>query len=121
VTNDGTSAGSLPGMTDLSRARTALRDAHEALDVLEAGCCVPTRSPRMADLRETLNRAEAELEAAQHETGPAVIATLEHAGAQIGSLQVACCAPARLPLYTRILADLTTAQRTVTAGFDLDH
>ena len=40
-------------------------------------------------------------------------AFLEEAGAQIGRLQVTCCTPKRLPLYTRILTGLTTIHLTL--------
>ncbi len=108
-------------MNDFSRAHAALSDAYEALDELEAGCCVPNRSPRMAALRATLDEAGNRLDDVSGETGRTVIDTLEDAGARIGSLQVACCAPARLPLYTRMLGDLTTVQRSITGAFDLEH
>lgn len=108
-------------MIDMPRVQKALDDAYEALDELEAGCCVPDRSPRMAALRATLDDAAMQLAEASPETGRGIIATLEDAGGKIGSLQVACCAPARLPLYTRMLTDLTTAQRSVTSAFDLEH
>ena len=75
----------------------------------------------MAALRATLDSAGEALGQATVDTGRDVVSTLENAGSQIGSLQVACCAPARLPLYTQMLGDLSTVQRTVTASFDLDH
>lgn len=108
-------------MADMTRAENALNDAFEALDELEAGCCVPNRSPRMAALRSTLKEAEGRIATLTSHEGRDVIEILEDAGGQIGALQVACCAPSRLPLYTRMLGDLTTTQRTVTTRFDLDH
>ncbi len=75
----------------------------------------------MARLRATLDEAEGHLGSARDGDGSSVIATLEDAGAQIGSLQVTCCAPSRLPLYARMLEDLTSAQRTVTSRLELDH
>jgi hypothetical protein len=106
---------------DSPRVQAALADAYTALDELEANCCVPNRSPRMAALRATLDRAGGALGEVSAATGRDLISILEDAGSQIGSLQVACCAPARLPLYTRMLSDLTTVQRKVTSSFDLDH
>lgn len=108
-------------MVDMNRAEQALRDAHEALDELEAGCCVPGRSPRMAALRSTLVDAQTRLGTVSERTGAEVITVLEDAGAQIGSLQVSCCAPSRLPLYARMLEDLTKTQRTITGAFALEH
>lgn len=40
-------------------AAEALGDAFEALDKLERLCCEPGRSPRMAEIRETLIAIEA--------------------------------------------------------------
>jgi hypothetical protein len=108
-------------MPDFTRVRAMLDDAYEALAELEAGCCVPTRSPRMAALRATLDQVGAGVDDVSADTARSVIDALEDAGGQIGSLQVACCAPARLPLYTRMLKDLTTAQRTITSGLNLEH
>lgn len=42
--------------------------------------------------------------------GDAALSGLEQAGAMIGALQVGCCAPDRLPLYTRMLDQLTEIQ-----------
>ena len=109
-------------MVDMSRAHEALQDARQALDELEAGCCVPGRSPRMARLRATIDEAATHLDTAiDEEEGSGFIASLEDAGGQIGTLQVTCCAPSRLPLYARMLDDLTMAQRTVTSRLDLEH
>lgn len=106
--------------TQMDRAFQALDDAEEALAELDAGCCVPGRSPRMKALAATLRQARATLEDATAGTtdGEDAIPVLEEAGAQIGRLQITCCAPSRLPLYTRMLADLSKAQRTVGS---MDH
>lgn len=85
---------------------TALDEAERVLGRLDATCCVPERSPRMAALRETIGRVRA---AAADRPGEAAL-LLEEAGGQVGSLQVACCAPKRLPLYTEMLHQLTTAR-----------
>jgi hypothetical protein len=45
-----------------------------------------------------------------------VTRSLESIGAQIGSLQVACCAPARMPLYAETLAGLTDVQLHISAA-----
>lgn len=49
------------------------------------------------------------------------LALMEEAGAQVGSLQVGCCTPKRLPLYARILANLTTAQIAVAKALGRGH
>ena len=68
----------------------------------------------MAELRATIEAAGTALE--EWSTGgPAeeVTRELENAGAQVGRLQIGCCAPTRLPLYSRILLDLTNVQLTL--------
>lgn len=90
-------------MTVPTAVSAALDEAERILVRLEATCCLPERSPRMVALRETIGRVR-EAEA------PAAALLLEDAGAQVGSLQVACCAPKRLPLYTELLARFTTAR-----------
>ena len=40
----------------------------------------------------------------------ALVELLEDAGAQVGRLQVGCCALARLPLYAELLEALTRAR-----------
>jgi hypothetical protein len=99
-----------------------LRRAREIADELHAGCCQPLRSPRMERLSDTLDTAYSEM--AQLNDEPAassVVALLEDAGAQLGSLQVACCSPARNKLYTEALEHLSKTQRLIKRTFDLEH
>jgi hypothetical protein len=107
----------------LKRAFEALDDCDEALVTLEAGCCKPERSPRMEALANTLADARAGFDRVgdDPEQADALFAQLEDAGAQLGWLQVGCCAPARLPLYTRMLGNLTKAQRSLTRALDRGH
>ena len=105
------------------RALVAIDKAEVALAELDANCCVPGRSPRMAALADTLSSARAgilELDG-DHAGGDDTIVQLEDAGAQIGSLQVSCCAPSRLPLYAEMLTELTMAQRTIKGVLNLAH
>lgn len=51
----------------------------------------------------------------------AIIDVLADAGGQLGHLQVACCAPARMPLYASTLVELSKVQRLLTGMFDLEH
>lgn len=90
----------------------ALDDALAALHELEARCCEPGRSPRMAALRAELDAVRVLLPEAQTKAaaGDAALAAAEQAGAMVGALQVGCCDPGRLPLYTRILERLTSIQ-----------
>ena len=99
-----------------------LDKADVALEELDANCCVPHRSPRMQAIGAALQSARVEVTAVKSEQeATAAIESLEAIGAQIGALQVSCCAPSRLPLYASMLTDLTTAQRTLTREFRLDH
>ena len=66
----------------------------------------------MAALRETIVSAKAA------DVSPEQFAELlEDAGSQVGSLQVGCCAPGRLPLYADVLEALTRAR--LAAGPDM--
>lgn len=66
----------------------------------------------MAALRTKLDGVRELLPAAPTDapSGDAALSALEQAGAMIGALQVGCCAPDRLPLYTRMLDQLTEIQ-----------
>jgi hypothetical protein len=104
-------------MTDfvpIDRAYAALDKAGAALQSLDANCCEPGRSPRMMALGSTLRSARwylATIGPGDPEVTVKLIAKLEDAGAQIGSLQIDCCAPSRLPLYAEMLAKLNEVQR----------
>jgi len=107
--------------TDFEPARAALSDCGVALVKLEKTCCTPDRSPCIQELGDTLRNAAATLDAADPSTTGIVLATLEDAGAQVGRLQVGCCAPNRIPLYARILEGLTTAQLAVNRALGEAH
>lgn len=66
----------------------------------------------MATLRTKLDGVRELLAEAPTDAVPghAALSALEQAGAMIGALQVGCCAPDRLPLYTRMLDQLTEIQ-----------
>lgn len=99
----------------LSSVYAALDRADEAVEQLHAGCCEPLRSPRMEALAASLESARSKLERIDkdNEGGAAVITILEDAGAQLGYLQVGCCAPGRSKLYAEALQSLTKAQRGI--------
>lgn len=105
-----------PGLAELERAG-------EVVDELHAACCEPLRSPRMEALSATLRTAHAALSELDGDTDAAgrVVALLEDAGSQLGYLQVACCAPARIKLYTEALERLGKTQRLVKRTLDFDH
>lgn len=77
----------------------------------------------MEALSATLRRAHEALAELDEDTdaGGRVVALLEDAGAQLGYLQVACCSPARIKLYTEALEGLGKTQRLISRTLDLDH
>lgn len=104
-------------MTDdpIRTAEGALLDADEALRRLHSACCEPGRSPAMETLAAglALTRERLRSVAITPEVADELIAGLEEAGALVGRLQIGCCAPGRLPLYARLLDDLTKVQLNV--------
>ena len=111
-------------MTDTRNAvRNALDECDAAIEKLDALCCEPGRSPRIAALANAIHEARSSTEALDGTVGSAeaTIAVLEKAGAQTGALQVGCCASGRLPLYERVLANLTTAQQRINESVGRGH
>ena len=113
----------MPDSQPIAAAFAALDDCAAALDQLEARCCEPGRSPRMRALGETLAAARSNIEQMTDQEASAEVALieLEGAGAQVGRLQVGCCAPNRLPLYADMLEGLTSAQLAVNAELGRGH
>jgi hypothetical protein len=109
--------------SQLTSGLDALRRAEALVAELHEGCCQPLRSPRMEKLASTVREAQAALAGLSHDPdrAPDVVAMLEDAGSQLGYLQVACCTPARLELYTEALNCLARTQRLITRSLDLDH
>ncbi|MDH5504870.1 MAG: hypothetical protein OEY98_12705 [Acidimicrobiia bacterium] len=101
----------------------ALDDGDAALIKLHKTCCDPGRSPQMIELAKTLSEARRRLDAVPSNPGLAgeAIAHLESAGAQVGRLQVGCCAPNRMPLYVTLLAALSEAQLRLSASLGTGH
>lgn len=100
----------------IDNAFSALTSADLALEELEARCCVPGRSPRMTALAESLQSVRDDLgRLSSHEDldVEALVSKLEDVGGQVGSLQIDCCAPSRLPLYAEMLSNLNKIQRSV--------
>lgn len=76
----------------------------------------------METLAGTLRTARDRLGAlGDADSATAVRDALEDAGAQLGFLQVACCAPDRTPLYTETLDNLAKIQRVVSRIYRLEH
>lgn len=101
----------------------ALDECDAALVKLDKTCCDPGRSPQMAALAATLTSARSLIEgtAADPTLVGRAVAELEEAGAQVGRLQVGCCAPSRMPLYVTILGGLTESQLRLNASLGLGH
>lgn len=93
------------------------------MDKLEKLCCDPGRSPRMADLRQAILKArELASESLDRRTSPDdARQQLEAVGAKVGALQIACCAPKRMPLYAEILESLNAAQIRVSKAHGQGH
>lgn len=111
-------------MDRFASALASLDGAEDILARLEAGCCIPDqRSPRMHALAVTLGGVRASLAALPTDARNAADATLllEDAGAQVGSLQIACCAPKRIPLYADLLLRLTEARLAIDGAFGGMH
>lgn len=105
------------------QAFASLDIADEAVRELHENCCQPLKSPRMERLTSTLTAARAQLADAAHDAEVAgeVVAILQDAGAQLGHLQVDCCAPARMKLYATTLENLSKIQRLLKRTFELEH
>ncbi|HSJ28295.1 MAG TPA: hypothetical protein VLB67_08785 [Acidimicrobiia bacterium] len=106
-----------------AQAFSSLDIADEAVRELHENCCQPLKSPRMEVLTSTLASARAQLADAAHDAEVAgeVVAILQDAGAQLGHLQVDCCAPARMKLYATTLENLSKIQRLLKRTFELEH
>lgn len=69
----------------------------------------------MASLRSTLAETTRLLKSLDGQTTAMdIVDQIESAGAQLGALQVTCCAPSRMPLYDTLLHNLMEIQRSVT-------
>jgi hypothetical protein len=113
----------MPNEDDLQLVRRLLDECRSTLERLDAQCCEPGRSPRMAAIAGTIDRAEERVRTIGEDptSASAAVAELEDAGAQIGALQIGCCAPNRLPLYAEILEELTKAQQGVSRSVGIGH
>ena len=77
----------------------------------------------MAALAEALavSRRELEQVGGAADTARGFNGVLEDMGAAIGRLQVGCCTEKRMPLYARMLDDLTAAQIAVARATGTAH
>ena len=76
----------------------------------------------MAAVSATLDEFETRIaQPLDDDAGEQAVALLEDAGAQIGALQVLCCAPARMPLYADFLEGLMQTQRALNRSLGKGH
>ncbi|NNF65034.1 MAG: hypothetical protein HKN07_12370 [Acidimicrobiia bacterium] len=104
----------------MSTALATLDKCDATLVRLDKMCCDPGRSPQMARLAETLRETRTHLGAGIDEADRA-LSKLEAAGSQLGRLQVGCCAPARMPLYSSMLEGFTEIQIAVNSARGQGH
>lgn len=84
-------------------------------------CCDPDRSPRMAAIEESLVAIGGDLDSNDAESLNEAVRRLRDVGGAIGSLQVDCCAPARMPLYAETLTHLNTIQLGISKELGRAH
>ena len=81
-----------------------LGDIAKATKRLHLMCCEAERSPRFASIRERLDAIQSDLSTSpDDEIIERSLEAIQEIGAEIGRLQVACCAKARMPLYDTVL------------------
>ena len=99
-----------------------LRRARQAIIELEAKCCEPGRSPRLAVVASTLDDFEARIQGSiDAANADEALSLLEDAGSKVGALQVLCCAPGRMPLYADFLEGLMETQRALNRSLGRGH
>ena len=113
----------MPSETPLQAATEALDECDVALVKLEKTCCMPERSPSMEKLANGFDAIRAALPNAMQsdEGADGTVEIPEHVGAQVGHLQVTCCAPSRARHYATILESLMNTQRAVAAARGQAH
>lgn len=105
-------------MTDAPLAEAAATVAR-----LDALCCDPGRSPRIAAVARRIDSARAAVTGRGFDPaeGQRVLDLLGEAGGLVGELQVGCCTPARMPLYASLLESLAAAQRSLATELGTGH
>jgi hypothetical protein len=107
--------------SSLADALSALAECEAVVGRLHKMCCDPDRSPRMAAIEDSLLAIRRDLDSGDSESLDGALRRLAELGAEIGHLQVGCCAPVRMPLYAEALAHLNTIQLATTAELGLAH
>ena len=107
---------------ELQLARAQLDECERLADKLHELCCEPDRSPRMQAIRLDIDTARDRIDAFDTERSQReIIEILEGIGAQVGHLQVACCTPARMPLYADTLRGLAATQVHISRSVGQGH
>jgi hypothetical protein len=107
---------------DLQLARASLDECERLVDKLHKLCCEPDRSPRIEAILLDIEAARARIDAFGSQGSPReIIEILEGIGASVGHLQVACCTPARMPLYAETLSGLAATQIHISRSAGLGH
>jgi hypothetical protein len=84
-------------------------------------CCDPGRSPRLAAIEDSLLAIRRDLDLGDPRSLDRALRRVQEVGGVLGSLQVACCAPPRMPLYAEVLVQLNTIQLEVNAALERSH
>ena len=107
----------------LAPAFAVLDDCDATIEELARLCCVPGRGKSLQSLGRRLNRLRATLAEVDDDPAAAdtVVDRLEDIGADIGRLQIGCCAENRLPLYSDLLQGLTAVQLTMNEALGRGH
>ncbi|HUG32889.1 MAG TPA: hypothetical protein VMM14_08350 [Acidimicrobiia bacterium] len=108
-------------LRSLADARSVLDECAAVVGRLHKMCCEPDRSPRMRAIEDSLMAARREIASGDPELLDRALGRLEGVGASLGSLQVGCCAPVRMPLYAEALEHLNRIQLAVSAGLGRSH
>jgi len=108
-------------LRSLADARSVLDECEAVVGRLHKMCCEPDRSPRMRAIEDSLAAVRREINSGEPESLDRALGRLEDVGSRLGSLQVGCCAPVRMPLYAEALEHLNRIQLAVNAGLGSSH
>ncbi len=102
-------------------ATAELSECERLVQRLHKMCCDPKRSPRLMAVEESMSAVRSQLSDGSQAALLRAMDDLDAIGSQIGSLQVACCAPPRMPLYAETLRRLNLIRNDVASQLGLGH
>lgn len=108
-------------LRSLADARSVLDECEAVVGRLHKMCCEPDRSPRMRAIEDSLAIVRREIDSGEPKSLERALGRLEDVGAALGSLQVGCCAPVRMPLYAEALEHLNRVQLALSEGLGKSH